>query len=82
MQNSIIVRISLIGGGQTKDLNPYWARFLRVGINWFSPINLIKLKIGGWSKYSVCNPGDIFRRRFSLSPFCAANFSIIKGGIL
>ena len=71
-----------MGGGQTKDLNPYWARVWRVVIDWISKVKLIELRIDGLREYSVCNPGNIFRRKFSLSPFWAVNFSIIKGGIL
>ena len=81
-QNPIITRFSLIGGGQTKGLNPYGIRVLHVCIRRIIADNILELKIEGDFQNSILDLRDIFRRNSSVSPFCVANFSIIKGGIL
>ena len=80
-QNSIIVRVSLIGGGQTKGVNPFAARVSRNCITFFVGYNpfleWFQVEVVSGLVYLIrrfCIETVYFRRNFSVSKICAVNF--------
>ena len=79
-QNSIIVRISLIGGGQTKGANPYPEPFWLVSSLCFDWINncIPHRKASGGNLPDRL--GNILGENFSFAILCCKFFEYLKGG--
>ena len=85
MQNPIIVRISAIGGGQTKGLNPFAEYFSRYGSPFFACVNIFSRQLWvsvacGFKRLSsqFFTAHGWFWRNITVSPFCAEMFFYIK----